>query len=103
LADNVDSDGDSMSNWQEWKTGTIPTNSTSVLQLSSPSNSVSGVTVTWQSVTNVTYYLQNSTNLSASPAFVSIQSILVGQTGTTSYTDTTATNGNPYFYRVGIQ
>lgn len=99
-ADNADSDGDGMNNWKEWQSGTIPTNAASVLKLSSPTNSVSGVKVTWQSVSGMTYYLQSSTNL---PAFVSIQSNLVGQAGTTSYTDTTATNGGSYFYRVGVQ
>jgi hypothetical protein len=102
-ADFLDSDGDGMNNWQEWKAGTIPTNAASVLKLSSPSNSVSGVTVTWQSVSGVTYYLQSGTNLSAQPAFSSIQSNLVGQAGSTSYTDGTATNSGPYFYRVGVQ
>jgi hypothetical protein len=103
LADTLDADGDGMNNWQEWKAGTIPTNAASLLQLSSISNNVSGVTVTWQSVSGVTYYLQSSTNLSASPTFVSIKSNLVGQADTTSYTDTTATNGGPCFYRVGVQ
>jgi hypothetical protein len=102
-ADFIDSDGDNMNNWQEWKAGTIPTNAASVLQLASPSNSVSGITVMWQSVSGIIYYLQSSTNLSAQPAFSSIQSNIVGQAVTTSYTDTTATNGGPYFYRVGVQ
>ena len=103
LADTADTDGDGLNNWQEWKSGTIPTNAASVLQLSSPSNTVSGVMVTWQSVSGVTYYLQSSTNLAASPAFVSIKSNLVGQAATTSYTDSTATNSGLYFYRVGVQ
>jgi hypothetical protein len=102
-ADYLDSDGDGMNNWQEWKAGTIPTNPTSVLQLSSPSNSISGVTVTWQSVSGVTYYLQRSTNLSAQTTFSSIKSNIVGQAISTSYTDTTATNSDSFFYRVGVQ
>jgi hypothetical protein len=102
-ADYADSDGDGLNNWQEWITGTVPTNATSVLKLSSPSNSLSGMIVTWQSVTNATYYLERSTNLTTQPPFFAIVSNLVGQTGSTSYTDTTATNGGPYFYRVGVQ
>jgi hypothetical protein len=102
-ADYSDADGDGMNNWQEWIAGTNPTNAASLLQLSSPSNSVSGVTVTWQSVGGVTYYLQSSTNLAAVPAFTSIQSNLVGQAGFTSYTDTNAIGEGPFFYRVGVQ
>ena len=99
-ADYLVSDGDGLNNWQEWMSGTVPTNAASVLQVSAPSNSVTGLTVTWQSVNTRTYYLQSSTNLTA---FTSLQSNIVGQAGTTSCTDTTATNGGPYFYRVGVQ
>jgi len=99
-ADYADSDGDGMNNYAEWKAGTNPTDATSVLKLLPPANSVSGITVTWQSVSGVTYYLRSSTNL---PAFTSIQSNIVGQAGSTSYTDITATNGGPYYYRVGVQ
>ena len=101
--DFADSDGTGMSNWQKWIAGLNPTNTTSVLAMSSVTNTVTGATVSWQSVTGITYFVQSSTNLGGEPAFTSIQSNIVGQASTTSYTDLTATNGGPYFYRVGVQ
>jgi len=72
------------------------------LTMSSPAytNNPGGILASWQSVTNITYYLQRSDDLTT---FTSIQSNIVGLAGTTSYIDTSATNNGPYFYRVGVQ
>jgi len=92
-------------NWQEWHCQTDPTNPLSLLRLLSASPAGTppgGVTVTWQSVAGVTYLLERSTNLSASPPFTLMGPNLPGQPGTTTYTDTNAASLAPLFYRVAV-
>lgn len=104
-ADYADYDGTGMNVYEDWIAGLDPTNPASVLVMLPPasaSNAV-GLVVSWQSVSNITYFLQSSTNLGNGPAFSTIQNDIAGQAGTTSYTDTTATNNGLYFYRVGVQ
>jgi hypothetical protein len=102
-ADGADADYSRMNNWQEWRAGTDLANGLSVLQMLVPTIGASGVTVTWQSVTNRSYYLQRSLDLSAQPPFMNVQSNIVGQAGTTSNTDTNAVGPGALFYRVGVQ
>jgi hypothetical protein len=103
--DYADLDGTGFTVYQDWIAGLNPTNALSVLAMlpPAPTNSPTALVVTWQSVSNRTYFLQSSTNLGAQPAFSTIHSNIVGQTGTTSYTDTNAVGNGPFFYRVGVQ
>jgi hypothetical protein len=101
-ADYADPDGDGMNNWNEWRTGTNPTNAASVLQMHSPSSYAIGVKLTWPGANGINYLVQRSTNLSEPSTFVTIRTDLPGQAVTMTYVDITATNEVPYFYRVGV-
>jgi hypothetical protein len=103
--DYADLDGTGMNDWQKWKAGLNPTNRASVLAMLPPAagTNSTGVKVSWQSVNTRMYYLQRGSALTAPPIFSTIQGNIAGQSGATSFTDTTATNHGPYFYRVGVQ
>jgi len=51
----------------------------------------------------VTYSIQRAADLGSPTPFATIQSNIISRAATTSYTDPTATNGDAYFYRVGVQ
>ena len=102
-ADDADADGDGSNNWQEWRAGTDPTNALSLLRLLTPAPGPSGVAVRWQSVTNRTYLLEQSTNLGGAPMFRPLRGNIAGQAGTTTFTDTNVASVGPVFYRVGVE
>ena len=102
-ADFADPDGDSLTTWEEWVCGTGPTDALSALRLLPPSNGLAGVTLTWESVSTRFYFLERATNLAVQPRFLPLAAGLLGQPGTTSYTDTNAPVAGPVFYRVGIR
>jgi hypothetical protein len=61
-----------------------------------------GIRLLTTSLAGVNYFLERSTNLSASPPFTLLAPELAGQPGTTSFTDTNAASLAPLFYRVGV-
>ena len=101
-ADYTDSDGEGMNTWQEWRCQTDPTNALSVLRLLSASRAGTNVKVTWRSVAGVSYFLERSTNLWASPPFTPLATGIAGQPDATSFTDTNAATAPRLFYRVGV-
>ena len=106
--DFIDSDGDGMNNWQEWVCGTDPTNALSVLRLLSAVPNGDNVTVSWQGVPGVSYFLVRSSD-AGSPFTLGptntdlVATNIVGTAGTNSYTDTNASGIRPFFYRVGVR
>jgi hypothetical protein len=102
-ADAADPDADGYTTWQEWRCQTDPTNALSALRLLSATPVGTNVTVSWQSVAGVNYFLERSTNLASSPVFTPLATGIPGQGGTTTYTDTDAGRLAPLFYRVGVQ
>jgi hypothetical protein len=106
-ADYVDTDGDGLNNYQEWLSGTNPTNALSVLRLLSAMPTSTNVLISWQGVAGVNYFLERSTNLGPSimrggTNFVAVATNLIGQTGTNLCADTNATGPGPFYYRVGV-
>jgi len=76
-ADYLQSDSDSLNNYQEWRCGTDPTNGLSALRLLSPVPSATNVTLRWAGVTNVSYFLERSTNI-GSPQFAPLATNVMG-------------------------
>ncbi len=102
-ADYADPDGDGMNNWQEWRTGTDPNDAASVLRLLIPSRSEGGISLTWQSVNGINYFVERGTNMGTSPLlFERLATGVPGQSGTTSFVDTNAPASPLLFYRVGV-
>jgi len=104
-ADGLDPDGDHMTNFQEWRAGTVPTNAASAVRVVSVTSAAPnpGLLVRWESVYFKSYFVERSTNLAIESPFVTISSNFASQpTATTAALDVAATNSGPYFYRVRL-
>ena len=102
-ADYSDPDQDGMNNWQEWICGTNPTNAISVLRLLMPSSDASGLTLSWQSVTNRSYSLEHATEIGALQPFLTLKTGIVGQPNVTSVSDTNWPGAGIYLYRIRVE
>jgi hypothetical protein len=102
-ADYLDSDSDGMNNWQEWIAGTDPTNSASALFLLAPSCETNGVSLTWQSSSNITYFIERATDLGGTPGFAAISPPIPGGFPTTTFTDTNTSTLGRVLYRLGVK
>jgi len=103
-ADFTDPDGDGRNNWQEWRCLTDPTNALSVLGVLLKTQGSNQVTLSWQSVAGVNYFLERTTNVAGPlPVFMPVAQDLLGQPGVTSFTDTNTEGITSLFYHVGVK
>jgi hypothetical protein len=102
-ADEMDSDRDHLTNHQEWRAGTNPTNAASVLRLRRPRLSGANLIVTWESAAGRSYSLESGTDLAAPASFQPVAMNIPGQPGTTTFTHLNAAGAGPRFYRVRVQ
>jgi alpha-tubulin suppressor-like RCC1 family protein len=104
----ADSDGDRISNWQEYIAGTVPTNPASKLVVATPSPiygtnaALAGYAVNWSSVTGRVYDVEVVTNLLKNNWIpLSGATNLQGTAPVNTFTDTTATEAK--FYRIKVR
>ncbi len=103
FVDSADADDDGYDNWHEWISGTIPTNSASVLRILSLRNSGAGIQVSWPPIPGKIYRVERAADLGSLSAFFVVASNLTSTTfATKTYLDTNAVGQGPFLYRVGV-
>ncbi len=80
-ADFADTDNEGMDNWQEWRSGTVPTNAASALRIATVTNAPVGLNVSWDSVSSRSYWLERGGDLGTAPTFQTIATNIPGVTG----------------------
>ncbi len=101
-ADALDPDGDRMTNWQEWRAGTNPTNAASLLSISSITVTGLVATLRWQSASDVTYTLERATNLPDQAAFFPARTNISGTGAQITIAHTNSPAASPAFYRLSV-
>ena len=101
-ADALDPDRDRMTNWQEWRAGTNPTNAASFLSISSITVTGLVATLRWQSASDVTYTLERTTNLLGQTSFFPAQTNLPGKGAQITIAHTNPPAASPAFYRLSV-
>ncbi len=100
-----DSDGDGLTDWAEFMSGSDPMNANSRLELSTVAKpeeeQTEGVTLKWPSEPNRKYAVRRTSDLSLD--FPKIASDIESTPPVNTYTDETATGDGPYFYKIEVE
>jgi hypothetical protein len=104
-ADYLDTDSDGMNNWQEYLSGTNPTNAGSVFRItSSQMISSTQFVLRWSSVSNRLYDVTRASDLTSSAPFVPLTAAnnLPASPPQNVWTDSVSRASAPSFYRVTV-
>jgi len=97
----ADADRDELPTWQEYLSGTNPTNSNSVFKITGRSVNAQGTVIRWSSASNRFYNLSRTTNLLQSFAAVAGATNLPATPPENVYTNPAPTAG-PAFYKISV-
>lgn len=103
--DTSDSDFDGSDNYEEWRSGTSPSNAEDVLKMLPPQLSTRGISIEWRSVAGKSYALMEI-HLSATsglPRETHIATNVVATGNITSYLVAVGTNGSAQAFRVKVE
>jgi len=102
----ADSDGDGMNDGAEQVAGTSATNQLDCLQIlnADADPGEGGASLWWSSVSDKTYRLNRATNIFlVRDTYRTVANSLDATPPTNTHSDTTATNGGPYFYWIEVE
>lgn len=103
-ADFTDDDEDTFINWDEWYSGTIPTDSYSYFKLCAITNlDAEGTVIRWPIITNRTYIINYCTSMSKGTPYMKLATNIVGTSYFTEYQDTSSVGNAEKFYRIGVE
>ncbi|HVV70528.1 MAG TPA: hypothetical protein VHI52_03355, partial [Verrucomicrobiae bacterium] len=98
---NADPDHDGMTNLQEYRAGTDPTNPQSLFEIISVTPGPSGSVIKWSSAQGKFYTIQRSTDLLT--GFADLQAHIAATPPLNSLQDPGSLGGGPYFYRIRVE
>ncbi len=101
VSPDADPDHDGMTNLQEYRAGTNPTDAQSLFEIVNVLPSSSGSVIQWSSVQGKFYTIQRSTDLVS--GFSDLQNHIPATAPLNSIQDASSIGGGPYFYRIRVE
>ncbi|NLB69105.1 MAG: hypothetical protein GX804_05415 [Lentisphaerae bacterium] len=103
-ADNIDSDGDSFTNFEEWLAGTDPTDATSFLSIEEFKIQSDGSTqIKWKSIPGKVYDIESASSIEQGGTFSTTVSNILSRGYSTVETVETNSPANSQFYRIRLR